>query len=287
MRSTRRSASRTGAFTLIELLVVIAIIAILAALLLPALQRARQSALSASCTGNLRTLTQIFSIYTDEWDGRLVFNTVRGGTIRQWAPWIGGQQGVLPEMINGPEYLPLGNGAYACPALPNYAMRQSTDITNCFGRGSFSYGMIDSSGAIYSPFTRYKFSRTYAVTANLNVRCYRIPDVFNASRLPFLADTTGWTDPPKGYDGNGGFGAFASYNEVREGGFYYGRIYLVHSSFRANVAFFDGHVASSTPDELRRGAAAVAAYYIPARSGNDLAVKWDNKADFVNAEFAY
>lgn len=64
---TEQSANkRERAFTLIELLVVIAIIAILAALLLPALAKAKQKALQANCTSNLKQFSMAISMYTQD-----------------------------------------------------------------------------------------------------------------------------------------------------------------------------------------------------------------------------
>jgi len=76
-------ARRSTGFTLIELLVVIAIIAILASMLLPALGKAKAKGQAISCLNNLKQLTLCWTMYTDDWDGKLPLNEVKGASGEQ------------------------------------------------------------------------------------------------------------------------------------------------------------------------------------------------------------
>ena len=63
------------AFTLIELLVVIAIIAILAALLMPALERARDSARTAVCAANYKQIAIVSQFYMQDWKDQIMMES--------------------------------------------------------------------------------------------------------------------------------------------------------------------------------------------------------------------
>ena len=101
-------------FTLIELLVVIAIIAILAALLMPALERARETARRARCTSNLRQFAIALQFYVA--DSKEVLPYDASGS--PCNPTVFGFQGWATLLY---PLLGKASNLYYCPTVPAHA----------------------------------------------------------------------------------------------------------------------------------------------------------------------
>lgn len=87
-RNSRSARSRLG-FTLVELLVVIGIIALLISILLPALNKARQSANQTKCMANLKSVGQALFMYATIYKGTLPFGFTEQD--KNFYPPVGGQ----------------------------------------------------------------------------------------------------------------------------------------------------------------------------------------------------
>ena len=113
-------------FTLVELLVVIGIIALLISILLPALNKARDSASAVVCAANEQQIGQMFAMYIAEnkqvhpllynasygWPGMLIFQTLGHDSHDQlYAYW----NSTLTAYINTTAYK-----TFYCPILAAY-----------------------------------------------------------------------------------------------------------------------------------------------------------------------
>ncbi|HEY8669128.1 MAG TPA: prepilin-type N-terminal cleavage/methylation domain-containing protein [Tepidisphaeraceae bacterium] len=146
---------RRKAFTLVELLVVIAIIGLLIAILLPALNKARDSAKQVSCSSNMRQLYTSFVAYGQDnrqWlPGPTIY--VRDVTMRWY--WYSGGTGTFnnPVILNNvmSKYLPAKSKVWLCPGWPEdltYDSYPSAPATQLLAAGS-----VENPSAGPVPFT--------------------------------------------------------------------------------------------------------------------------------------
>ncbi len=236
---------KKGNFTLIELLIVIAIIAILAGMLLPMLNKARQTAMSISCTNNLKTIGTAETMYTnDNQEWLLPLNLFNATSHPHQGLWFSVLAGMEKDgKTKGTYGVKLGyqwtdgavkyrNGTFNCPSEP---MPCDTSIPYS---QSFYY-------------THYAANRELVGELGASWKSRRLSMVYTPTQTLFVGDSaysSGW---------NAFAGSYAV--KYRHGGKdprmnpAWNSDYPFNLKGGGNLLYVDGHVDNKRPNDLYRG----------------------------------
>ena len=129
IKSSEKQFRSAKLFTLIELLVVIAIIAILAGILLPALNKAKQTAMGISCKNNLKTIGSLTVSYVTDYSGLLPVEGKSDLEGFAGITWFSMMQTYLGNavLVNGKYYDPISSQSSAVTTNFGGFLRCPTD----------------------------------------------------------------------------------------------------------------------------------------------------------------
>lgn len=103
-------------FSMVELLVVISIIAVLTSLLLPALNKAKESARTIQCAGNEKQHAMATASYVNDYDNWLLISALEGGNAFEWKREISPYLGIKTVESDPKKWFPAYHkGVFLCP----------------------------------------------------------------------------------------------------------------------------------------------------------------------------